>query len=674
VDAVADSERFRPDIQGLRAIAVGAVVLDHAGIPFVPGGYVGVDVFFVISGFLISTHLLTGLERDGRVRFAAFFARRARRILPASLLVLVLSVIGAMMWVPPLLRTRVLEDAVATALYVPNYSFAVQGTDYLAQTSTPSLFQHYWSLGVEEQFYLVWPVVLALVWFLGRRSRRALAVVLTVLVASSLACAVQLTLVEQPWAFFSLWSRAWELGAGGLVALALRARPRMMPPVAAGIAGWLGLLGIVAAAVLYSDTTPFPGYAAVLPVAATALVVLVGGTPSRFGPQLVLGTRPLQFLGLVSYSLYLVHWPVLQLAQAARGQADPLPLWATALLALGSVPLAGLLHRFVEDPARRAGWLVRARPRRSLLAAGAGAAVTAGVAVAAIAITAVQPLHLDATITATGPSDPPQVTTVVASNLTPSLTEAADDNPALYADGCEVGYSATDPHPCTTGAGGDRLVLFGDSHAAEWYPALQRIAELRHDTLTTQTKSACASIDVELSWNGAPYAACDRWRDAVVARLRADPPDLVVLANYTNPDFADGIDEAGQWRRGLEATIVELSTFTRVVVIADTPDLRNSPVVCLSAHLGDARACARPASLALDAPGRAATVAATTATGTPLLDLTDYFCTTVCAPIIGNVLVYRDSHHMTATYAAELAGPLADRLVPHLPLAERSGP
>ncbi len=667
MDAVADSERFRPDIQGLRAIAVGAVVLNHAGIPFVSGGYIGVDVFFVISGFLISTHLLTGLETEGRIRFASFFARRARRILPAALVVLVLSLVGAMIWVPPLLRTRVLQDAIATALYVPNYAFAVQGTDYLAQSSTPSLFQHYWSLGVEEQFYLVWPALLALVWLVGRRSRRVLGVALLVVVASSLTCAVWLTGVEQPWAFFSLWSRAWELGAGGLVALVLRADPRVLPSAVAGIAGWLGLAGIVAGAVMYSDDTAFPGTAAILPVVATGLVILAGATPTRVGPRRLLGTPPFQLLGRISYPLYLVHWPILQLAEAAHGYYEPLPWWATAALAVGSVPVAWLLHRLVEEPARRSRILAGARPRRSLLAAGAGAAVTAVLAVLAIALTAIQPLHVAATTAATKPTDPPQITPVVASNLTPSLTGAADDNPALYGDGCEVGYTPSVPHPCSYGSGGDTIVLFGDSHAAQWYPALQRIVDVRDDTLVTQTKSACASVDVELSWAAAPYTSCDRWRTAVVDQLRAHPPTLVVLANYTNPDFLDGADAAGQWRRGLERTITELRAFTRVVVLADTPDLRDSPSVCLSAHLSDAAACARPASLALDSPGRAATVAATTATGTPLIDLTDYFCTDVCAPIIGNVLVYRDSHHITATYAAELAGPLARRLLPHLP-------
>lgn len=661
---MADPERFRPDIQGLRAIAVVAVVLNHAGIPGVSGGYVGVDVFFVISGFLISTHLVTGLEREGRIRFAAFYARRTRRILPASLLVLALSIVGAMIWVPPLLRADTLRDAIATALYVPNYAFAVQGTDYLAQSTTPSLFQHYWSLGVEEQFYLAWPALLAVVWLVGRRSRRALAIVLIAVVVSSLACELVLTWTSQPWAFFSLWSRAWELGLGGLVALVLRARPRVLPPAVAAVAGWAGLAGILVAVVGYSDTTVFPGIAAVLPVAATALVILAGATPTRSGPQLLLGTRPLQLLGLISYSLYLVHWPLLQLPQAAVGSQNPLPLWATAGLAVAAVPVAYLLYRFVEDPARRAPLLARARPRRSFLSAGAGAAVAAGLAVVAIAITAAVPLDAGRAVPRTAPTDPPVATPIVASNLTPSLRGAADDNPATYAEGCEVSYESAVPRPCVDGSGGRTIVLFGDSHAAEWYPALQAIAAQQGDTLVTQTKSACASIDIAQTWQGVPYTSCDAWRDAVIDRLRAHPPDLVVIADYTASP--GGRDPAGAWQRGMESTIRTLAAFTRVALIADTPDLRDSPGVCLSAHLGDTASCTKPASLALDAPGRTGTAAAAAATGTPLIDLTGYFCTDACPPIIGNVLVYRDSHHMTATFSASLAAPLAERLLPVL--------
>lgn len=256
VEASDSGSRFRPDIQGLRAVAVSAVVLYHAGLPLLPGGYVGVDVFFVISGFLITSHLLSGLARRGRVSFAEFYARRARRILPASFVVLILSTIAALVWFPPVLMSQVWAGAVATALYVPNLLFAVQGTDYLADTA-PSLFQHYWSLGVEEQFYLIWPALLALGWK-AFRSKTMLKAVLALLGVASFGLGVWLTFISQPWAFFSLPTRAWELGLGAAIAFQLQHRSRLMPATVAPIVGWLGILAIVAASVLLSANTLFP--------------------------------------------------------------------------------------------------------------------------------------------------------------------------------------------------------------------------------------------------------------------------------------------------------------------------------------------------------------------------------------------------------------------------------
>src|SRR5690625_3280952 len=212
---------FRPDVQGLRAIAVRLVVLYHAGLQTLSGGFVGVDVFFVISGFLITTHLLESLQTHGRIPFASFYAKRARRILPASLLVAGLTVVAAWLWMPPLLMTQVFEGAVATALYVPNILFAVEGTEYLAETS-PSVFQHYWSLGIEEQFYLFWPAILAAGFWLARRSeRRLLYGVAALTLVSFIACVVWMD-ISQSWTFFSLPTRAWELGVGGLLAFLMR--------------------------------------------------------------------------------------------------------------------------------------------------------------------------------------------------------------------------------------------------------------------------------------------------------------------------------------------------------------------------------------------------------------------------------------------------------------------
>ncbi|MFT4135451.1 acyltransferase family protein [Microbacterium sp.] len=658
-----EPSRFRGDIQGLRAVAVSAVVLYHAGVPFVAGGYVGVDVFFVISGFLITSHLISGLRRDGRISFADFYARRARRILPASFVVLTVSVIAAVVWYPPLLMREVWAGAVSTAFYVPNIVFAVQGTDYLAET-TPSLFQHYWSLGIEEQFYLLWPLVLVIGYRFARRTRWLFAVVLVLVVLSLSACLL-LTLRSQPWAFFSLPTRAWELGVGGLVAFLLSYRPGIVADPARSVVGWAGLGGILASVLFFSESTPFPGPWAILPVLSTAAVIVAGG--GHWGPTRMLSTRPMLFVGLISYSLYLVHWPLLMIPQAAVGFEHPLPLWATIALGLASVPVAWLLYRFVEEPGRRGSWLSRARARRTLVAAGAASVLAAAVATGSFAYSNSLPLHSDRSATPPDLSLLPQGTDFVPQNLKPALRDASGDQPVIYRDGCHLDFAADTPAECVFGDGNARrIVLFGDSHAAQWFPALLRVANEHGYALETHTKSSCPSISAEIERDGSRYEQCQRWRDAVIDRINSQHPALVVLANYGVAKFhTPEADYGDQWAAALAKTMTEIDA--PKVVLADSPDLRTTPSVCLSANLESANRCAVDRALALSRPARAAEKRAAATADVLYVDLTDRLCgREVCAPILGDALVYRDAHHITATFSALLASPLGDALGPLL--------
>lgn len=654
----APSAGFRGDIQGLRAVAVGAVVLYHAGVPFLPGGFVGVDVFFVISGFLITTHLLAELDREGRVRFARFYARRARRILPAAFVVLAASVVAALIWYPPLLMAEVWKDAVATALYVPNYLFAVEGTDYLAE-QTPSLFQHYWSLGIEEQFYLVWPLVLAVAAVFAR-TRRALIVILGGLVAASFVAGALVTFTDQPWAFFSLPTRAWELGAGGLLAVAV-SRGIRLPARLAPVAGWIGLVGIVAAIVLFDGETVFPGVAAALPVAATMLVIFAGSTRARWAPTAALSTRGMLFIGAISYSLYLVHWPALVVPQAASGFTSPLPLGVALGIAAFCVPVAWVLHRLVEDPVRRAPWLVAARPRRSLVAALAGSAACILVASAAGVAAAAEPLRT-AERASSAVTVPPAATSFVPANVTPDLREVGEDEPVIYADDCVDDYHSAEAKGCVYGdADAPRIVLYGDSHAASWFPAVAGAAEAQGYAVQVFTKASCRSLEMAQERDGVPYVSCDRWRAKVLETLRDDPPELVILANYAAA--ADNVG-AVAWGEGLSGTLGAIDA--PVVVLADSPDLRSAPAVCLSAHLRDTAQCGAPADEALRPEVRAIERDVAAAEGAEVVDLARFFCQDTCEPIIGDTVVYRDAHHLTATFSAKLAPPLARELAPIL--------
>lgn len=655
------TSKFRSDIQGLRAVAVLAVVFYHAGVPFISGGYVGVDVFFVISGFLITGHLLNGLRRDGRVQFANFYARRVRRILPAAFVVLVLSIVAALIWYPPLLMREVWQGAIATALYIPNYLFASQGTNYLAEM-TPSLFQHYWSLGIEEQFYLLWPLLLA-AGFALIKSRRVLFAAVCGLVLLSFVAGVLLTFRSQPWAFFALPTRAWELGVGAFVAFLLTYRPKILKGVGAAVGGWVGVAGILGAVIFFDGTTQFPGYWAAVPVVATALVIISGDSAAKYSPNRALSLRPMMWIGLISYSLYLVHWPLLQVPQAAVGFENPLPLLIKLALAAASVPLAWLLYKFVETPGRTGAWLARARPRRSLLAAGAASLGTIVIATGVYTYSNSLPLHAERTAAEATVSAPPVFTEYVPSNLRPSLRDVSNDQPAIYSDGCHLDFSDAIPADCVYGDPAlPRIVLFGDSHAAQWFPALLSYAESRGYSLENHTKSSCSSASVTVLQDQVPYQSCTQWREKVIERINVTEPDLVVISNSNGATLAESAnDPATVWKEGLSHTLTSIAAPT--IVLADTPRLSGTPSVCLSANLETASKCGLPREQAMASSVREAEESVVAMLDVRYIDLTDHICSpTLCAPVVGDTLVYRDAHHLTATWSDALASVLGEAL------------
>ncbi|MER7196581.1 acyltransferase, partial [Streptomyces sp. NPDC000188] len=350
----------RPDIQGLRALAVTLVVLGHAGVTRFSGGYVGVDVFFVISGFLITSSLLRELSASDRISIRAFYARRALRLLPASALVVLVTLAGSWLFLSKIRFAEYMSDAFASALYAVNFRLAATGTDYLAEGSPPSPFQHFWSLAVEEQFYLVWPLLLFLGWRLSRRRRALLAIPLVALCAVSFGLSVHVTGQSAPWAYFGSHTRAWELGVGALVALL---RPPRLPAGVAVAMTWAGLACIIAAALRFDADTPFPGTAAAAPVIGAALVIVGGTSPAWPGARRMLTARPVTWLGGLSYSWYLWHWPFLVIGPKALDR----PAGTHLELALGAAALlpAWLTLRLVENPVRfhRA---LRGRPGRGL--------------------------------------------------------------------------------------------------------------------------------------------------------------------------------------------------------------------------------------------------------------------------------------------------------------------
>ncbi|MDQ0613315.1 peptidoglycan/LPS O-acetylase OafA/YrhL [Microbacterium sp. W4I4] len=668
---VAKKRGFRTDVQGLRAIAVGLVLLYHAGVPFVGGGYIGVDVFFVISGFLISSHLLEAIERNGRVDFGEFYARRIRRILPASLTVALMTALAAVILYPPLGLERVLKDGLATILYVPNVWFAIQNTDYLADHS-PSPFQHYWSLGVEEQFYLFWPLILMGL-TLMLRNRRRVVVAIAVLGIISLILGVALTSINQPAAFFLLPTRAWELIIGGLVgALLLRGGQRL--PRAVEIAGgWMGLALVLGCAVFYDDSTVFPGTAAILPTVGTAAVIYFGSSAVKGGPSTFLSIRPMQFVGLISYSLYLVHWPLLIVTQAAIGEQNPLRLSVRVLLGIVlAVPLAWLLFRFVESPFRSPRVLTERRPRLTLF----GTLTVTLVLALAFVWTTSWAQGRDTVVSGpaiaapAAPENPPRGTEVVPSNMTPTLGEVANDLPPMYSDGCHHDVLQEEVQSCRygdLGADAATIALFGDSHSAQWFPALDAYAAQTGGTaIDTYTKSSCPAVDTTVLDKDVPYSSCDRWRAAVLDHLVQQAPDTVVISSYSGYALpsADGDARERAWSEGVSRTVKRLvDAGSQVLVIADTPRFVAPPPTCVSANPSALDRCAGDRSTALDPKLAAAERLAVEAAGGRYADLSDYICDSrSCPVVVGNLLVYRDVNHLTPEFVEYLAPLLAPDL------------
>jgi peptidoglycan/LPS O-acetylase OafA/YrhL len=343
--------KFRPDVEGLRAVAIVTVVLYHAAIPGFGGGYVGVDVFFVISGFVITELLLRQVDRYGRPQFGTFYARRARRILPAAGLVVVVAVLATYKWLGFIRGDEVADDARWVAVFLGNVHFAAIGTNYFQSQLPPSPLQNYWSLAVEEQFYLVYPTAILLLTLAWRAYdlRRKVMLFTGAVVILSLAWCIHATVADGASAYFVIWTRAWELALGGFVAAGAGLWAKIKPQVAVSVS-WLGLAAIVFATTKFSSAMEYPGWRAAVPVGGAALVILGGTAYRRFGAEAILGRRLPGLIGRLSYSIYLWHWPVLMIASQAA--AKPLSLGQRAFWLAVSIAAAVITYLLVENPVR----------------------------------------------------------------------------------------------------------------------------------------------------------------------------------------------------------------------------------------------------------------------------------------------------------------------------------
>lgn len=607
-------------IQGLRALAALLVTLFHA--KWISGGFIGVDIFYVISGFLITGLLIREIERTGTINFKEFYARRFKRLLPTSFFVLAITAVFSWLLIPATMRSSLGRDIIAAGLYVSNYLFAWWQADYQNLDATPSPVIHYWSLAVEEQFYLLWPLLILLFFMVATKLKKKIA--LTVLVAAvtalSFVFSIYQTETSPIWAFYSLPTRAWELGLGALLVL--------LPPIKTKkLVGLLGFVFVIASAFIFNETTAFPGLNAVLPVMGTVMLI---ATINSWPPFLndVANSRLFQWLGEISYPLYLWHWPLLVLPSTYF--ARPLAVYERIIAIFATIVLADLTHRFIEEPFRKKKILPTLVFKQSA------------------AITLVSVL-IGTTIIFTS-SDRINVSGI---NGAISLAQIKA-RPLVYEDGCHANYAETKSDACEYAKLDSQktMVLYGDSHAAQWFPALSEIASRSGYKLVSLTKSACPSVDVVRSDQGAfKMSRCKKWREDSIQRIMKMKPDVLVMSSFQYFAQPRQFQDRDKWwddgQRKLLAQVKNASP--NLIYLTDTPHPARDVPACLANNsISQCNKTERSKNLSIS--------------GFEVIDPNSWLCSRTCPAVKDGVVAYRDASHISVDIAIALIPRLTQAL------------
>jgi peptidoglycan/LPS O-acetylase OafA/YrhL len=665
------------------------VLVYHLDSHLVPGGYIGVDVFFVISGYLISRMLLRAVQRTGRVRFVDFYGRRARRLMPTAAVVLALTWLASRVILPASQLPATASQVRASALYYENWVLAHDAVSYLSASQPATPVQHFWSLSVEEQFYLIWPIFffaagLAAAAVVARAvqrygadtdithayaSRRMMLGFAVTIMLISFGWSVHQTASDPAAAYFVTTTRMWELAAGG--ALAMIGRPVARRLARVGILAWIGLVMVVISAFTFSDSSRFPGSVALLPVIGALLVVSSGSAFAKVGPSRLTSLPALVFVGDISYALYLWHWPVIVLWKSWTGYS--INVLSGPLLAALAILLAWLTTRYVEEPVRLAGWFAAHRWRS--VATVSAVVVPVGLASVFIAdepprfgghLTAAYPgaavLAGDASAPAAAPPLPPPATASkdlqITANGRCALTESAAAPKA-----CVFGDTT---HPVET------VALVGDSFAGQWSTALAAVAQHEHWRLVSVLKNGCpwTTTLIQQPTQTVPFAACRQWGAAtltdLLTRIR---PDVVITSDWPGDGNAagatPGLPSDTAIARGMTTywkTLIQRGI--KVVAIREGPTMSQLIPYCLSGHDATIAGCSTPRSRAVPSTNPMPLAVRLMGSAVPLVDMNPLVCgLTTCEPVVGNVVVYRDSHHLTNTYSKTLEPYLERRLL-----------
>ena len=635
--------QYRPEIEGLRAIAALLVAVYHIWMMRVSGG---VDVFFVVSGFLITTSLLSGYARNGYIKFGKFILGLLRRLLPSALTVMIFITIGSFFILPDIRFTATIKEIAASLLYFENWQLAITGTDYLDQNNPQSPVQHFWAMSIQGQFYVIWFVIVSLAILISKKLnislKKVFTAVLLILFTISLIYSIYITSMNQPWAYFDTGARVFEFAVGGLLMIYIF--NLNIHRYVSFILGWIGLAVLLLTGILLDVQGTFPGLIALIPISAAVLILLAGQNPSRFGVEKLLSTRPLKFLGSLSYGIYLWHWPILIFYYEIFDTSSVSLLHGIIIIVI-SILLSYITTNIVEKPIinyiNKNNFSIRGfRPiigLASILIIGLGSWYYY--------------TNSQASSLSINNEDYPGVMVNAASSDSenfekkepiPSLATAKDDRADAFKDGCQISPGDSEVKICEYGNTETydyTVALVGGSKSTHWLPSLQELGD--EYRILNVTKSGCR---FSLENNNSIADDCYEWNTKVVDELAEYEPDIVVtLADIARSSYEEV-------PKGFIEQFEKLNDYNiPILAIRDTPYFSNDVVACLSNN-GESDACSVerektissiPAWEKLSSPPENVTY----------VDYTDYLCNDeTCPSVIGNIVGYLDKSHMTATF------------------------
>lgn len=648
--------RIRPELEGIRTIAALLVAIYHIWFNRVSGG---VDVFFVVSGFLITTSLLSMYRKNGRILYFSYIVKLLKRLLPTAWLIGITVLIASLYILPPFTKQQNINEFLASVSYFQNWRLAMDSVDYLAQNNSASPFQHFWALSIQFQFYLVWLVVFfvaisVLKLISGNNMKRMLTVLIAVLALASFSYSVYLTAANQPVAYYHTFTRVWEFGIGGLVALTIH--KLVVSSRVAWLFGWVGLIGLISCGIILQVSELFPGYAALWPVLSAVLIIIAGNNSTNYSAFQLLSWKPLVKFGSISYAFYLWHWPLLIFYYALFDVESVSLQGGLAIIAVATIFAYFTIYGF-ELPIRKIQFPVW---KTASIIAVFSAAIWVSTIAYQETYLAGPPVSSEL-LSESFETHPGAVTYLEDGRLTPpaefeesflpSLDLVKQDRSEIYEDGCLSGKGTTEAEPCEYGALTDyshTIALVGGSHAAHWQPMLAELADAHDLKIVTYLKGNCRFT--EESRKG--FEECDVWFQNVKEALISEKPDLIFTVGNvgsSKEDFdevSDGFVEAWKFFEQHEVPLF---------LVRDTPWYDQNVLTCLSENPDNPENCKSDREDVIRDPSPLEEVDYMPET-TNTIDLTDYFCDQEsCYYVVGNIVTHFDSNHLTATFSRTFA-------------------